>query len=89
MKLDYEKAEEYQADAYQIGKRDVAWSILGWEMANNEDTEWSGYQERTGNLVAVMIGDDRHFSVDPADVKELPADEFCNGCGHIGCGHGV
>jgi hypothetical protein len=89
MKLDYEKAEEYQADAYQIGKRDVAWSILGWEMANNEDTEWSGYQERTGNLVAVMIGDDRHFSVDPSDVKEISADEFCNGCGQIGCGHGV
>ena len=89
MKLDYEKAEEYQADAYQIGKRDVAWNILGWEMVNNEDTEWSGYQERTGNLVAVMVGDDHHFSVARADVKELSVAEFCSGCGQIGCGHGV
>ena len=87
MRRDYEKAIEYQADAYQIGKRDIAWSILGWEMADNEDTEWSGYQERTGNLVAVMIGDDQHFSVDPADVKEITSDEFCAGCGQIGCGH--
>jgi len=82
----YEQADEYQADAYQIdGWRGVAWRILGWETEPDEDTVWSGYENRTGNLVAVMIGDDRHFSVEPGDIVELDEDEYCCVCGQIDC----
>lgn len=76
MRRHYEDAPEYQADAYRID---------GWETEPDEDTEWSGYENRTGNLIAVMIGDDRHFAVDPDDVSELRDDEYCPECGQIGC----
>ena len=88
MRKHYEPAEEYQADAYRIdGWNGIAWSILGWETEPDEDTEWSGCENRTGNLVAVMIGDDRHFSVEPDDVSELSEGEYCCVCGQIGCHH--
>lgn len=88
MRLNYEHAEEYQEDAYRIdGYRGIAWSILGWETQPDKDTEWSGYEVRTGNLVAMMIGDDRHFSADPDNVHVLDEDEYCCVCGQIGCHH--
>ena len=84
----YESAEEYQADAYRIdGWSGIAWSILGWETEPYEDTERSGYERRTGNLIAVMIGDDREFPVDPDDVSELQPEDYCCVCGQIGCHH--
>src|SRR3990167_1701462 len=41
--------------------------------------------ERTGQLLAVMVGDDRHNVVDPADLTELTDDEYCSECGQVGC----
>ena len=34
----------------------------------------------------VMVGDDRVFSFYADDLTILPEDEFCSGCGQIGCG---
>jgi hypothetical protein len=88
MKRHYDKLvdNEYQADAYRIdGWCGIAWHILGWEIGSDEDTEWGGYEVRTGKLIAVMIGDDRHFAVDPDDVSELHEDDYCRVCGQIGC----
>lgn len=87
MKLDYEMDEKFRDKNYQIGKCDVAWYVLGWEIESDEDTEWTGIKTRTGNIVAVMVGDDRHFSYEPDMLKEIPDEEFCSGCGQIGCGH--
>ena len=36
----------------------------------------------------VMVGDDHIHYVDPTDLELLDRDEFCGGCGQIGCGHG-
>lgn len=36
----------------------------------------------------VMVGDDHVHYVDPSDLSPLDDDEFCGGCGQIGCGHG-
>lgn len=89
MRRNYEEAPEYAAEAYVIrGHSGVAWNILGWETVPDVDTQWSSYEARTGNLLAVMIGDDQKFSVDPADVTALPEDGYCQECGQIGCGHG-
>ena len=89
MKLHYENAPEYPADAYVVsGYRGVAFSVYGWETEPDTDTEWTGIESRTGNLVAVMVGDDRHFSVDPSDVSAIPDDGYCPSCGQIGCAHG-
>lgn len=88
MKLHYEPAPEYDDKAYKIdGWRGIAWSIYGWETEPDEDTDWSGQERRTGNLVAVMIGDDRHFSVRPEEVTLLDRDQYCSVCGQIGCHH--
>lgn len=85
----YEEAPEYPNDAYAIdGYRSVAFTIYGWETEADEDTEWSGMENRTGKLVAVMVGDDRRFTVDPDDVSEIPAEGYCRSCGQIGCAHG-
>lgn len=82
----YEPAPEYVADAYAVrGWNGVAFSVLGWETEPDQDTEWSGCENRTGNLIAVMVGDDRHFSVDPDDLSELDEKSYCHECGQIGC----
>jgi hypothetical protein len=87
MKKHYEEDEKgFPADAYQIkGWKGVAWHVLGWETEPDEDTEWSGYENRTGKVIAVMIGDDRHFSVDPDDITPVSEEDYCPECGQIGC----
>ena len=35
----------------------------------------------------VMVGDDAVHTVDKDDLSPLSEDEFCHGCGQIGCGH--
>jgi hypothetical protein len=34
-----------------------------------------------------MVGDDREFSTDPADLTIIDDDAYCSECGQIGC-HG-
>ena len=81
-----EEAPEYPgahtADGWSAG---IAWRVLGWQMQADEDTEWSGYYQRTGRLLAIMVGDDRPFEFDPADLTPLPAGEYCPECGQVGC----
>lgn len=82
MKLKYEDAPEYNADAYSVlGYKGIAFCVLGWEVKSTEDEG-----DRTGNLVMVMIGDDRHHSIDPDDISPLNDEDYCSTCGQIGCG---
>jgi len=75
------------ADArYRVAGYDgIAWSYWGDETQPDEDTEWSGYEIPTGRVVMVMVGDDRRFSIDPDDCTALADDDYCPGCGQIGC----
>jgi hypothetical protein len=78
----------FPADAYAVsGYNGIAWHVLGWETEPDEDTEWSGYENRTGRVVAMMVGDDRKVSFDPDEVQPLERKEYCGVCGQIGCGH--
>lgn len=78
----------FPADAYAVkGYRGVAWRVYGWEMQPDEDTEWSGYEERTGKVVAVMVGDDRRFTFDPDELTPLADLDYCAVCGQVGCAH--
>lgn len=80
--------EQWPAEAYTVGGwRGIAWHVLGWETQPDADTEWSGMEERTGNALCVMIGDDQRHSVDPSDLTALDREEFCGVCGQIGCSH--
>lgn len=77
-------AEAYRAAGWGAG---IAWRVYGWETEPDEDTVWSGYENRTGKVVAVMVGDDRKFTFDPEDLIPLGDLEYCAECGQIGCTH--
>ncbi len=85
----YESDETtFAADAYRVkGSSGVAWYVLGWEIAPAAGP-WHSDLERTGNVLAVMVGDDHKFSVDPSDLEPLNSAQYCATCGQIGCGHG-
>lgn len=82
----YEDAPDFDAPAYRVsGEAGIAWRVLGWETEPDEDTEWSGIENRTGRLVCVMVGDDRKFTFAPEDLTPLDEDEYCPSCGQTGC----
>ena len=83
----YENEGNEFPGAYRLDRwgKGIAWRILGHETIPDEDTEWSGCENRNGKLIAVMIGDDRMFSVDPDSVHEIDEDSYCPECGQIGC----
>jgi hypothetical protein len=90
MKTHHETDDEtFSADAYTVKRYSdgIAWAVLGWETAPDEDTEWSGYERRTGQVVCRMIGDDRNFVFDPDDLTPLDREDYCGECGQIGCCH--
>ena len=80
MTFNFEPA--YKVDIYP----GIAFRADGYEMMPDEDTEWSGYHNPTGRILAHMIGDDRTFAFEPEELTATPDDEYCSGCGQIGCG---
>ena len=75
--------------AVQIaGHEGIAFNLIGPQTEPDEDTEWSGIENPTGMLLAVMVGDDRVWVVDPDDVTFLDDEDYCGGCGQIGCAWG-
>ena len=69
------------------GYRGVAWYVHAIETSPDDDTEWSGIENETGNVSMIMVGDDREFSTDPADLTMIDDDAYCSECGQVGC-HG-
>lgn len=85
-----EDSTAFPAEHYTVaGYRGIAFYVLGWETKADDDTEWTGYEVRTGKVLAVMIGDDFRHAVDSEDLAPLSEDKFCHTCGQIGCGHNV
>ena len=78
----------FNAPAYKVtGYDGIAWHVLGWKTESDEDTEWSGIENRTGQIACVMVGDDRKFIFDQDEITPLNEDDYCASCGQIGCGH--
>lgn len=78
----------FSADAYSVRQYPgIAFRVYGWETEPDEDTVWSGIENRTGRVIAVMVGDDCRHSVDLEDITELPREDYCGECGQIGCAH--
>lgn len=88
-RMNYDEDDKaFPANAYAVrGYRGIAFYVLGWETEPDEDTEWSGYEVRTGRVVVVMVGDDRRFAVDLEDVTALDDLAYCAECGQVGCTH--
>ena len=91
MRVDYEIDDKtFDKGGFKVkGYSGIAWHVLGWELQETEETEWTGTKERTGNVVAVMIGDDRYFTFDPEDIIPLDDGTYCFECGQIGCFYGA
>lgn len=87
MQYEYEKdPQAFPADTYrERGGLAIAWRVFGWEIQPEEETEGAGSKQRTGRVVAVMVGDDRPFLFDPEDLEALPEGTWCVECGQIGC----
>lgn len=85
--MNYETDETFDFDSsYTVdGYSGIAWYVWGWETEPDEDTEWSGYEQRTGRIVCTMIGDDRKFAFEPEELTILPREDYCEVCGQIGC----
>jgi hypothetical protein len=81
--------ETFSAEAYRVSGwgKGIAFYVLGWETEPDEDTEWTGIEERTGRVVVVMVGDDARHVVDEEDIEPLPREDYCGSCGQIGCYH--
>lgn len=80
----YEEATEYDGGYRVAGWPGIAFEVVGWQTEPNEDMVWTGQQERTGELVVCMVGDDRLHLVSPEDVTPI-GDDYCHECGQIGC----
>ncbi len=79
----------FPADAYSVaGYKGIACVVYGWETEPDEDTEWSGYEVRTGRVLFRMVGDDRRMTCDPEDLTPIDDEDYCGTCGQIGCPHG-
>lgn len=96
-RLNYETDDAaFPAEAYTArGYRGVAWRVYGWELEPEagEDGDgwplaWDGESlQRTGRAVCVMVGDDRRFTFDPAELAPLDPRAYCAACGQVGCTH--
>jgi hypothetical protein len=72
--------------AYGVaGHPGIAFHLLGPETVPDGDTEWTGMEVETGRVIVVMVGDDRRIPVDPEDVTPIADEDYCSGCGQIGC----
>lgn len=59
----------------------------GEEVAiDDPDGEGGWVDDESGRVRAVMVGDDRVFLVDTSDLTPLEDEDYCSGCGQIGCG---
>lgn len=38
--------------------------------------------------IVIMVGDDQRYTVDTDELIPIDEDDFCGGCGQIGCAHG-
>lgn len=75
-------------DVYRVAGYDgIAFRCDGYELIRDEDYEWSGieYEDRD-HVMMHMVGDDRPYRVEACDLTPLSEDEYCDGCGQIGCG---
>jgi len=101
MDLDAYKGRHYKVAGYPpvawyVAGREVEIEQEDYIICDEEDCDHLGSElcwiinERevfTGNLLMVMVGDDRRHVIDPCDLIEISDEDYCLSCGQIGCGH--
>lgn len=83
---------------YAIGRAGMAWYVVGrsqrWiegEWGEDDDGyEWhiegEWVDDPEGQLWAAMVGDGDLHAVDAEDLTPIHDEDYCGGCGQIGCG---
>jgi hypothetical protein len=80
----------------------VAWWIESY-VEEFKEVEWTEEDEdgetlycydvevsdNTSLVNAIMVGDDRRHVIDVDDLVKIGDDDYCSGCGQIGCRHGA
>lgn len=73
--------------AYRVtGEPGIAWRAYAYEAEPDHETEWTGYAVPTGRVLAHMIGDDSPRGFEPEALAAIADEDYCGGCGQIGCG---
>jgi hypothetical protein len=77
------EAYRYWADDPD-GPEDPETGERGYWADDDYEGEWC--DDPDGQLWAVMVGDDAFHPVERADLSPLGDDDYCAGCGQVGCG---
>ncbi len=76
--------KHYTVAGYSTG---IAWFVRGYVPAGWDDDDRIYYGWLDDQVHAIMVGDDRVFTVDVDDLTEIDELAFCHECGQVGCGH--
>lgn len=90
------RADGYGGIAWRVDGYAQEWTTESWEYCGegDEDDETNYFYnepeqvEDRSRVVAHMIGDDRSFTFDVDELTPIADDDYCSGCGQIGCGWG-
>lgn len=69
------------------GHAGIAFFVSRNQNSNQRDEDGEPIPLEDGLLAVVMVGDDHRWIVDADTVSPLDDEDFCHGCGQIGCGH--
>lgn len=76
--------------AYRVaGYRGIAWYAVRhpfeYVLVDEDFDEWESVEDPS-QVICRMVGDDRDFTFDRDDLTPISDDDYCAGCGQIGCG---
>jgi len=91
----YYRVEGYNGIAWYLTGYATKTTEESWEYSGEGDPEDEANYfynepeelEDREHVIAVMVGDDRKFTFEVDELTMLDEDDFCHGCGQIGCGH--
>ena len=76
---------DFDARYAVAGRGGVAFYLDRYYNDGRVDEDGEPLEIDTSRVVAVMVGDDQEWVVDVDQLRKLSDDEYCSGCGQIGC----
>lgn len=87
--------DSYSGVAWRIVDFDKEWEPLMYREWDSDEGEWYDADSGEGEWVSIphrfecyMVGDDTSFFFDESELTHIADEDFCDGCGQIGCRHG-
>lgn len=81
----------YAGIAWHAIEHPTTWAYVDvfYEDENGDEVWFTDGEEVTDyeRVVCIMVGDDRRFEFEISELTAISEDDFCAGCGQIGCGH--